>query len=177
MATLDQRLQDTDYKFWMKGGLCLAFVKQGLEKFADERSQKLHNYVKSALPNNCTAFHNLCGHVNKVSFDKTLKKWTLGCCSDCDAYTDVLVRLYSSHGSLKQNNWKNTNVQLWPYDHWNMAKIYMNEGQKPFQTISKDTDLIGILNFLENCSIPKVDIQNAHLLSEVLALRLLNLLY
>ena len=155
-----------EYKFWVKDGLCLAYVKEGLEKFADERSKKLHDYVKSALPNNCTAFHNVCGHA-KVSFDKNRMKWTLGCCVACDAYTDELVKLQSPPFKLKQSNWKNTKTQLWPHDHWNMSKVYMNEGQKASQKNSKDTDLCGILNFIENCSIPKVDIQNAQNLSKV----------
>ena len=48
----------------------------------------------------------------------------------------------------------------------------MNEGQKASQTSSKDTDLCGILTILENCSIPKVDIQNAQHLSEVCTTRI-----
>lgn len=165
MATLEQRLRDTGYKYWMKAGLCLAFVKQGLERFADERSKRLHNYVKISLQNK-PAFNKVCTG-GKILFDKNNMKFTLNCCCHCEVYIEEFERFTSPSFKIKQGNWKNSNVQLWPNSPWEMAKIYMNEGQKSSQKNSTDTDLCGILNFIENCSLPKVDIQNVENVSKV----------
>lgn len=165
MASIDQRLQDPEYKLWVKAGVCLAFVKQGLETFADERSKQVHGYIKTVLNNN-KSLNKVCNHA-KITFDRTKMKWTLGCCADCEVYIDQLVQL-QSHFKFKPGNWKNTDVQLWPHNAWVMIKVYMNEGQKAFQNTPQDTDLSGMLNFIEHCSLAWVDVQNNQNVSQVI---------
>lgn len=163
MATLEERLKDNEYKLWVKAGICLASVKHGLEVFTEERSEKAHGFVKDALKNN-NSFHKICGNV-KVTFKK--QKWSIGCCNGCQVYVDELVRLRHAPFKFKQSNWNNTDIQLWPNEPWEMVKVYMNEGQKPFHKSSKDTDLSGLLNFINHCSVPRIDIHDKQNLNTV----------
>ena len=166
MATLEQRLEDSEYKFWVKAGICLGFVKNGLEIFADERSKKIHGFVKTALNNN-SSINKMCSNAN-IFFNKRRSKWTTGCCGDCEVYVDELVNFQSSHFKLNQTNWKNSEVQLWPVEAWEMMKVYMNPGQKPFQKTPADTDLSGLINFIDHCTVPRTDIQNTQNISKVI---------
>ena len=62
-----------------------------------------------------------------------------------------------------QNNWNNASVQLWPQEPWEMAKVYMNTGQKGGHKTPKDTDLSGVLNFIDHCMMARgniIDVQN-----------------
>lgn len=152
MGSLEQRLNNPSYKFWIKAGLCLINVKKGIEKFADERSVKVHGFVKAA-----------------VSTDKICKKepylkqeWTFGCCKECDAYIKGIIQYKKKEFTFNQLNWSNSDARYWPNKPWEMVKVYMNIGQKDFATqpSAKETDLSGLLNFIDHCLVPRVDIHD-----------------
>lgn len=165
MSTLEERLEDEEYKLWVKAGVCIAAVKEGLAEFAHTRSQRAHTHVKTALKNN-TSVNNTCQHAN-IQFDRGLKKWSLGCCQDFQAYVDELENLKFPPFTFKQSNWNNTDIKKWPTEHWEMMKVFMNPGQTAAQKDPSKSDLSAILNFITHCKIPRVDINDQNNLSEV----------
>ena len=173
MASLQERLKDNEYKLWIKDGLCLNLTKKGIETFANERSKKTHTFVKSAVEKQAVnttsdgvqvAMNNICGNAKIVAVKKS--GWSLGCCTDCDIYVKEILKLCKQQGPGQprfkpdMSNWVNSDVQKWPTEHWEIAKVYMNKGQKAFQKTPTDTDLSGLLNFIDHCNVPWVDIQN-----------------
>ena len=191
MASLKERLKDNEYKLWIKDGLCLSYAKKGLEQFAEERSNKTHAFIKTAVQKGANvktpdgdikATNKICDHAKVV---KVGNRWTLGCCNDCEIYIKEIVKLckHTPRGQpqfkLEQSNWANSDVQLWPSKPWEMAKVYMNKGQKPFnvQPTAKQTDLSGLLNFIDHCSVPWVDIYNKDNISKVKSLTILCKIY
>ena len=181
MASLKERLKDNEYKLWIKDGLCLGITKKGLEKFADERSKKTHAFVKTEVEKQAVvttsdgdiiATNKICDNAKVVTDKKS--GWSLGCCKkDCDIYVKEILKLCKqqapgqSRFKLELSNWGNSEVQLWPSEPWEMVKVYMNKGQKAFQKNAKDTDLSGLLNFIDHCSVPWVDIHNKDNIAKV----------
>ena len=159
MATLDDRLKDAEYINWVKDSLCLGYAKDGLETFANQSSTRLHQHVTNKLGNNPSA-NALCNKA-RVIYNKTAKKWGMSCCINCGQYVDELVKFAGFNPT--QDNWNNASVQLWPQEPWEMAKVYMNANQKGAHKTPKDTDLSGVLNFIDHCMIARgdiIDVQN-----------------
>ena len=161
MATLDDRLKDAEYTNWVKTSLCLGYAKDGLETFANQSSTRLHQVVTNKLGNNPSA-NALCNKA-RVIYNKSAKKWGMSCCNNCGQYVDELVNMKVAGFKPTQNNWNNASVQLWPQEPWEMAKVYMNTGQKGAHKTPKDTDLSGVLNFIDHCMMARgdiIDVQN-----------------
>lgn len=158
MTTLAKRLEDPNYKAWVKCGLCLSYVKKGLEEFADLRSKRAHSIVVTnvQLTNSC---NTVCPQAVNVK-QKRNGDWTLNCCNKCDEYVSEITKLKDPNLGFSKENWKNSNVQLWPTEAWEMMKVFMNQGQKASQKNAEDFDLSAILNFLDHCCIPRVDLDN-----------------
>ena len=162
MASLKKRLEKSEYQRWVKAAICLSHVKSGLEVFAEERSKRTHGFVKAALNNNKSS-KKLCCHAKRPE----KKEWTLGCCTDCEIYLKELKKFQVSHFKFDKYNWQNSDIQLWPTNAWEMVKVFMNRGQMSFQKNSKQTDLSGLINFIDHCSVPHTDIQNRENISKV----------
>ena len=164
MASLEDRLANKEYKYWVKAGICLSYVKTGLEVFAKERSIKTHDFVNATCvgPNQTG---KICIHAR---IDRRAGKWISNCCcNDCQKYVDEIVKLQVPPFTFDKKNWQNSNIQLWPTDAWEMMKVFMNHGQKVYQKSPKDTDLSGLINFIDHCSVPYVDIQDKINISQV----------
>ena len=165
MASLEDRLADKEYKYWVKAGICLSYVKSGLEVFAEERSKKTHDYVNA----NCIGSNqpgNICNHA-RIEYNRRAGKWISNCCNDCQKYVDEIVKLQVPPFTFNKYNWQNSNIHQWPTDAWEMMKVFMNPGQKVYQKSPKETDLSGLINFIDHCSVPNVDIQNKINISQV----------
>ena len=161
MATLEKRLEDPAYNRWVKAGICLGFVKTGLEVFADQRSQVFHQGVLGQLRNSGNPSCNgICGQA-------TVWRGKISCCNNCQGFVDEIDRQNMKSFRFQQGNWGNSDVQLWPKDPWEMAKIFMNPGQKSSQRSPADTDLSGILNFIDHCALARRDITNTYNISKV----------
>ena len=176
MASLKERLNDNEYKFWIKAGLCLNHAKEGIETFTDDRSKRTHACVKTSVGEHAIvktpdgdikALGEIC---NNAKFVKRGNRWSLGCCNDCEIYVKEIAQLSQPPFRVELSNWRNSEIQLWPSEPWEIAKVYMNKGQRPFafQKNSQETDLSGLLNFIDHCRIPWVDIQNKDNITKVI---------
>ena len=167
MATLADRLGDAEYKNWIKDVLCLGFVKDGIETFADERSQLLHQHVIQQLGSNPSA-QQLC---KKAHISKQANKWKMNCAQNCPGncqqYIDELEKMCDQSFKFEKDNWNNSNNQLWPKEPWEMVKVYMNKGQRGAHKTPKDTDLSGILNFIDHCILARNGITYPYNISSV----------
>ena len=161
MTTLSQRLQDLGYKDWIKAGLCLSFAKEGLKDFAVDRSKQFHKAVLDTLKRNGNPSCNgICNHA-------TINWGRVSCCNNCQAFVDEIDQQNQKSFKFKQHNWKNSDMTLWLTNPWEMAKVFMNDGQKPTQRSPVDTDLSGILNFIDHCVVAKRSIVNTHNIAKV----------
>ena len=161
MATLNQRLQDPGYKAWIKAGLCLSFAKAGLENFADQSSKTFHQAVLNKLRNSGNPSCNgVCNHAS-------IRGGKVSCCNNCHGFVDAIDQQNQKSFRFEQRNWDNSDIQLWPNDPWEMAKVFMNQGQKATQRSPVDTDLSGILNFIDHCVVAKGCIVNTYNIPKV----------
>ena len=161
MATLKQRLHDPGYKAWIKAGLCLGFVKTGLEDFADQSSKIFHQGVLNQLRNSGnTSYNSVCNQA-------TIRRGKVSCCNNCQCFVEEIDIQNQKCFKFQQGNWDNSDIQLWPKEPWEMAKVFMNPGQKATQRSPVDTDLSGILNFIDHCVVAKRGIVNTYNISKV----------
>lgn len=165
MSTLSDRLGDPEYRNWVKAGICLGYFKDGVETFADQRSIRFHQHVLHQLGGNSSS-QRVCPRAS-ISFDKPLGKWKMSCCANCQQYVDEIENMRYPNFKFTQTNWNNSNIQLWPHEPWEMVKVYMNAGQKGTHKTPKDTDLSGILNFIDHCMIARGDISKTFNISKV----------
>ena len=161
MTTLNQRLQDPGYKAWIKTGLCLLFAKEGLDDFAEKCSHTFHQAVLNKLKSSGNpSVDNVCSHAQ-------IRRGKVKCCKNCQGFVDVIDQQNNQCFKFKQHNWDNSDIKLWPNDPWEMAKVFMNKGQTATQRRPVDTDLSGILNFIDHCVVGNKGIANINNLREV----------
>ena len=165
MTTLERRLQDQGYKGWVKTGLCFSILKHGLEGFVDERSKRIHRQITYQLRNNPSSV-SVCRNA-RIIIDRRTKKWIFNCCQNCQSYIDEIEKMRAPYFVFNRNNWENSDVNLWPAEHWEIAKCFMNPGQKRIQKCPGDCDVSGLLNFIDHCSILRNDIAHGQNISKV----------
>ena len=166
MATLQARLDNQDYKNWVKAALCLDLVKEGLEDLADGRSKDFHRQVLQAAqlgighPPGCKQSISFVGNTITISCRHQY------CQQFVNAIFDLEIDLRKSF-RFRKKKLKNCDVQLLHSEHWELAKIFMNDGQTSVQKTPRDTDLSGIINFLSHCKVAAAAISNIHIISQV----------
>lgn len=151
MATLDERLKDDEYRHWVKAVLCLQYTKDGLLSFASKKSQDLHNAVLAQM--RTSGNPSVGGVCSAARID--LKRKAIICCANCNEFLVETKRHCS--GTLNLNNFDIKDLHNQP---WQLAKLFMNPGQDVTNTIPGQTDLSGILNFLDHCTMAKAAILN-----------------
>lgn len=159
MATLQSRLRDYCYVNFLKTGLCLADLKDGLEELADCQSQELQDEVLSSLQQkNNPSRDGLCAGNPVIT--KKGRSWLIECngnfCRNCTGFIGEVHNYCSPPFRCDDIYWKNTNCSLWPCKggHWQLARLFiLNKNPKVSPMSAAETDLSGILYFFENCSL------------------------
>ena len=170
MSSLQARLQNPDYINWVKAGLCLIHTKSGLHDFADTASQSLH---QSILTNIIPAFANTAQPVCGISISKRKKLITTCAHPYCQGFLAAVINNGidpTNTFTVKHGNLSNCNVITvgqWHTHHWQVAKLFMNQGQLPTQVNPSETDMSGIINFLSHCKVPRNMMTNVLLLDKV----------
>lgn len=155
MGILDAHGVNKNYLNWVKLTSCLKTCKEGLETFAAVKSIEFHSeLIKTVntqgynrVQRQYSSHSQMCGQA-PIHFDKKEKKWKITCCAICVDFLEALQNESAKFISLKKGNWDNTDSSRWPKDEWEIAKVFMNPGQKKKNRSPSDTDLCGILNFL-----------------------------
>ena len=156
------------YKNWVKAASCLTLVKKGLEEYADAKSKQFHTAVLANVAKSQPAGGSFCDS-EIISFDKrAIAKIT---CNHpyCLAFLQAIVQEgidQTKNFTIQTKNIKNCDVKLWHNVPWELAKLFMNPGQTSIQQ-PHETDLSGILNFLDHCLIPRNGIQHIQFIDAV----------
>ena len=170
MTTLEGRLRDPEYRNWVKSALCLQYTRDGLMTFTDLKSLELNQTVIHKLRQSGNrSVYNLCP---TIAFDHRRKSVT--CCTPgCTDCKDILkvVMQYRITRNLDLNL-KNSDATKLLHQHWQVAKLFMNAGQDVSSTSPNNTDISGLLNFIDHCTVPKNYVTNQDNLLKVNAIEL-----
>ena len=167
MTTLQARLNDPEYGYWVKAGICLQYTKEGLEDFVTNTCLQFHanvlaNLTSSAITN---PVHPVCGV-------KIKRQRLVTVCQDpyCQGFLNAVIQegLDPNHVfTIRHGNLANSDVSLWHSHPYELAKLFMNQGQAAAQTGPAQTDLNGLMNFIDHCKIPSSQISSRRLIKEV----------
>ncbi|XP_060567682.1 uncharacterized protein LOC132726380 [Ruditapes philippinarum] len=166
------QLEKDKYRQWVKAGLGLGYLKEGLVPFcndiADQQHKDILQNIRStkSLPSTVTC--GSCGvetlkpdHMpipgnagNKVCPLGQVKcsccfKGKIACPNNiCGAIYDFIVQHHSS--SPPAPNWKNTDAQQWMTDPWSICKCFINAPGYEQKQSACETDCTGLLILMIN---------------------------
>ena len=167
MTTLEGRLRDPDYRNWVKSTLCLQYTRDGLVTFTDGKSIELNkNIIQQLRLNGNPSVNNLC---RTIAFDYRRK--LISCCRNCN---DILNEVMQYRPGRLDLNLRNSDPTQLLHQHWQAAKLFMNPGQDVTNTGPKDTDISGLINFMDHCTVPRGYVNNPDLLKQVHVIYLIN---
>ena len=160
MATLEGRLRDPEYRNWVKSALCLQYTRDGLINFCDIKSQELNKKIIRALQlRGNPSVYNLCP---TIAFDFWRK--SISCCHNCN---DILLEVMKYRPGRLELNLRNSDPTQLLHQHWQNSKLYMNPGQGVTSTTPKDSDISGLVNFIDHCTVPRGCVNNPDNLKQV----------
>ncbi|XP_060563142.1 uncharacterized protein LOC132722637 isoform X2 [Ruditapes philippinarum] len=166
------QLEKKNYRQWVKAGLGLGYLKEGLVPFcndiADQQHKDILQNIRStkSLPSNATCGscqvdtlkpdHKPAGNAgNKVC---PLGQVRCSCCFTkgktacpnkiCGAIYDYIVQHHAS--SPPAPNWKNSDAQQWSTDPWSICQCFINAPGYGQKKSASETDCTGLLHLLIN---------------------------
>ncbi|XP_041847764.1 uncharacterized protein CXorf38-like [Melanotaenia boesemani] len=135
---LSVRLNDREYKSWLKAGRCLLILKDALHPYTDHHMRAFHEDLLNQNPrlrNPCET--SLC----KPRGNKPL-------CRVCSEWQKVIrVNHRQPDATI---NWANCFPPHWATDHWELAKAYMPRGQAKVRRADQ-CDASALLNLINYC--------------------------
>ena len=137
------QLNDKEYIHWLKATQALTLTVTVLRNFCDTEMQTLHGQLVSQ-----------CGSTqcsDSCSAQHVTKQLTIPTCHTgvCSTWLSAIKqeRTQSNTRLIVQNS----DINQWPIEYWQVAKLFMNQGQDPASALPSDTDASGILNLIQNC--------------------------
>ncbi|XP_060588293.1 uncharacterized protein CXorf38 homolog [Ruditapes philippinarum] len=164
-------LEKEKYRQWVKAGLGLGYLKEGLAPFCNDIAVQQHNDIlqtirsTKSLPSTVTCGscrvetlkpdHKPLGNAkNKVC---PLGQVKCSCCFNgkiacpnniCGAIYDYIVQHHAS--TPPAPDWKNSNALNWSTDPWSICKCFINAPGYKDMTSAVDTDCTGLLHVITN---------------------------
>jgi len=137
------QLNDKDYLHWLKATQALTLTVTVLRNFCDTQMQILHGQLVGQCGNTqCTG---------SCSAQDVTRQLTIPTCHTgvCSTWLSAIKqeRAQSNTRLIVQN----ADINQWPIEYWQVAKLFMNPGQDQASALSSDTDASGILNLIQNC--------------------------
>ena len=143
--TLQDRFSDREYINRVKVDLALNCVARGLTPFCETVIRELHETLKSEhgktqCSAGCTA--------KRICKKHGIKHWSISCLDNiCNKWLDGIVPELAT----SQYTWRNSIVHDWPAEPWQLAKVFMGEGQDLSNIDPDQTDALGLLQLMINC--------------------------
>ena len=160
MTTLEGRLRDPEYRNWVKSALCLQYTRDGLETFTSLKSLELNQtLIRQLCQSGNQSVYNLCP---TIAFNQRMQSVT--CCIVCN---DILKEVMHYRTSNRNLNLGNSDPSQLLHQHWQVAKLLMNVGQDVLSTGPNNTDISGLINFIDHCTVPKSYVTNQDNLGKV----------
>ncbi|XP_042354175.1 uncharacterized protein CXorf38-like isoform X2 [Plectropomus leopardus] len=134
------RLNDREYKNWLKAGRCLLILKDGLHPFISHSMRAFH----ADLLNQNTLLRKPC----ETSACKPRGNKLSSSCRVCSEWQTVILRHHRNPDATV--NWDNCVPPNWRTDHWELAKAYMPRGQGKVRSADQ-CDASALLNLINYC--------------------------
>jgi hypothetical protein len=164
----EKQLKNPKYRTWVKAGLGLKYVKEGLEQFTvdilDEQHQAILMTVRKSsksmsshcnqcqintlMPNHVRTKSNHCPFgVSDCNCRQPRGKLT--CPNDiCGGIYEQIILLHASFPPAPY--WRNTDSTLWCSSPWEIAKCFINAPGYAHTTSASGTDCAGLLHIIVN---------------------------
>ena len=162
-----EQKKNKKYKNWIKAGLGLKYLKDGMECFCDELVEKKHCNLIRTIEDKTKLSSIHCDRCNvntlqpnhvKVKGKCPLQHIKCNClhpggkvmCSNnvCGVIYDEIIRLHASHPPCP--NWKNTDSRRWCTDPWSVARCFVNAPGYEGKNSASEIDCAGLLHVLIN---------------------------
>ena len=159
MSAVKQRLTDQQYQDWIKAGLILRHIKEGVEAFVEDEVGKLQHRIINNISTNLPAGvaipqKNCMCSATQLARNKNWKCPFHGVCSD------IYKELISEHrmGRLMLDN---SDVSMWtdPTKFWEVAKCFIARGYAD-KNNAQETDCTGLMGMVANCNAISVKFRN-----------------
>lgn len=146
LEELQVRLNDREYKNWLKAGRCLIILKDFLLPFTEKHMRSFHGDLLNRIPLLKTPCQNpTCRpRANKL----------VSPCSVCSEWQKVIIRNHRQPESTI--NWDNCFPPHWRTHYWEVAKAYMPRGQAKMKD-GGQCDASALLNLINYCKCFSVD--------------------
>ncbi|XP_060578263.1 uncharacterized protein LOC132735339 [Ruditapes philippinarum] len=162
-------LKNNKYRQWVKAGLGLGYLKEGLAPFCDDIGRQQHNDIINKIQQTKTPQPNVpCGtcqittlqpdHVRVSKGICPLNQDKCNCCfpnnkrpcpnNVCGAIYDSIIQYHASIPPVPF--WKNSDVQQWSTEPWEVCKCFINAPGYKDKTSAVDTDCTGLLHVIIN---------------------------
>ncbi|XP_053386833.1 uncharacterized protein LOC123563372 isoform X2 [Mercenaria mercenaria] len=164
----EKQLRNPKYRSWVKSGLGLKYLKEGLEQFTVDVLDEQHLailmtvrkasksmatscnqcQVNSLLPNHARTRSNHCPlGVNDCNCRQPKGKRT--CPNDiCGAIYEEVIHLHGSTPPAPY--WRNTDATLWCSNPWEIGKCFINAPGYAHTRSASETDCAGLLHIIVN---------------------------
>ncbi|XP_053405051.1 uncharacterized protein LOC123522859 [Mercenaria mercenaria] len=161
-------LEKEKYRQWVKAGLGLGYLKEGLAPFCDDVAKQQHKDILDNIKQTKNLSAVTCGQCNlrtlkpdHVKIGKNqcpLGQANCNCCytsskiacpnNVCGAIYDTIITNHASTPPAPY--WKNTQTQQWTGDPWSIAKCFINAPGYDRTTSAADINCTGLLHVIIN---------------------------
>ncbi|XP_045216963.2 uncharacterized protein LOC123566709 [Mercenaria mercenaria] len=162
------QLEKKKYRQWVKAGLGLGYLKEGLAPFCDDVAKQQHKDILDNIKQTKNLSTVTCGqctlrtlkpdHVKTGNKQCPLGQANCNCCytsgktvcpnNVCGAIYDNILTNHAS--TPPAPNWKNTLTQQWIGDPWSIAKSFINAPGYDRKTSAAEIDCTGLLHVIIN---------------------------
>ncbi|XP_060580814.1 uncharacterized protein CXorf38 homolog [Ruditapes philippinarum] len=169
MMAHEIHLKNNKYRQWVKAGVGLGYLKEGLAPFCDDIGKQHHKDIINQIQVTKTPKPNIpCGvcqistlqpdHVRISKGICPLKQDKCNCCfpnnkkpcpnNVCGAIYDSIIQ---NHASIPPAPfWKNSDPHDWSVDPWSICKCFINAPGYKDKTSAVDMDCTGLLHVIIN---------------------------
>ncbi|XP_035526727.1 uncharacterized protein CXorf38-like [Morone saxatilis] len=140
LEELATRLNDREYKNWLKAGRCLLLLRDGLHPFISQRMRAFH----ADLINQNSLLRKPCETSScRPRGTKFLP------CRACSEWQTVILRHHRQRATATVN-WENCFPPHWRTDYWELAKAFMPRGLGKVKAADQ-CDASALLNLINYC--------------------------
>ncbi|XP_053405052.1 uncharacterized protein LOC123522820 [Mercenaria mercenaria] len=163
-----RHLEKEKYRQWVKAGLGLGYLKEGLSPFCDDVAKQQHKDILDNIKQTKNLSTVTCGQCalrtlkpDHVKIGKNQCPYGQANCNCC--YTTGKIACPNNVcGAIYDNiitnhaytppapSWKNTQSQQWTGDPWSIAKCFINAPGYDQKTSAADIDCTGLLHVIIN---------------------------
>ncbi|XP_034557913.1 uncharacterized protein CXorf38-like [Notolabrus celidotus] len=140
LEDLKSRLNNREYKNWLKAGQCLRILKEGLHPFISLDMRAFHG----DLLNKNTQLRKPCS----TSACKPKGNQLTSACRTCSEWQKEILKHHRHRDPIV--NWDNCFPPRWRTDPWELAKAYMPRGQSKVKSADQ-CDASALLNLINFC--------------------------